>query len=367
MENPFKYGVEVTGGDFVDREKELAEMRREVLSGKSIILYSPRRLGKSSLLKELFKRLKGEAILVYVKLYGVESKQVFAGKIAESVVTSAYTKVDRIKEALRLLKELKPNLILTPDGEVKLEISRRIATRGIEEVLDFPERMAEKRGMRIVVAFDEFQEISLLDGAELEKLMKAKFEEHKHAAYVFAGSRRHLLHQIFADENRPLFKFAKPMELGNIPKEKFSKFISRKFRGTGGSIAGEVISRVLEFTDGHPYFTQQLCHELWYLAKRVRDPSMVNQAIDVVLTHYGVEYERIWDGVRSGVQRRLLLGMAREHEPNLYSTEFIVEYQLKTVAHVQRALKLLENKGLVEKRKIVDLFFAEWLRRRVEL
>jgi AAA+ ATPase superfamily predicted ATPase len=367
MENPFKYGVEVTGEDFVDRKRELTELRDEVLSGKSIVLYSPRRLGKSSLLKELFRRIKDEAIPAYVKLYGIESKQALAGKIAESIVTSAYTKIDRMKEALRFLKELRPNLILTADGEVKLEIGRRITTRGLEEVLDLPERMAEKRRMRIVVAFDEFQEISLLNGIELEKLMKAKFEEHKYAAYVFAGSKRHLLHEIFADEGRPLFKFARPMELGNIPKDEFSKFISRKFEGTGGDIADEVIDRVFEFTGGHPYFTQQLCHELWYLARKVKDPLMVDQAIGAVLTHYGVEYERIWDGLRSGIQRRLMLGMAREYETNLCSTEFIVEYQLKTVAHVQKALKLLENKGLVEKGKITDLFFAEWLRRRVEL
>lgn len=367
MENPFKYGVEVVGEDFVDRKQELVELEREVLSGKSIVLYSPRRLGKSSLLKELFRRIGEKAISVYVKLYGVESRQAFAGKIAEGVIAGAYTKLDRMREALRSLKELRPNLVLTPDGGIKLEIGQRVTTRGLEEVLDFPERVAEKRGKRVVVAFDEFQEISALDGIGIEKLMKAKFEQHKRAAYVFAGSKRHLLHQIFADEGRPLFKFARPMELGNIPKEEFSGFILRKFEGTGGRIAGEVIDEILEFTGGHPYFTQQLCHELWYLAKKVEDPSMVERAIEVVLAHYGVEYEHIWDGLRSGTQRRLLLGMAREHEPNLYSTDFIVKYQLKTVAHVQRALKLLENKGLVEKGKITDLFFAEWLRRRVEL
>jgi AAA+ ATPase superfamily predicted ATPase len=367
VENPFKYGIEVTGDDFVDREKELAELREELLSGKSVVLYSQRRLGKSSLLKELFRRMRGDAILVYVKLYGTESREAFARKIAEGVITNAYRKVDRMREALGFLRELRPNLVLMSDGEVRLELGRRVVARGLEEVLDFPEQIAEKRGMRLIVAFDEFQEIGLFDGSELEKLMKAKFEEHKHTAYVFAGSKRHLLHEIFTDESRPLFKFARPMELGNITKEEFSKFISIKFRSTNGSIAKEAIDRVLEFTDGHPYFTQQLCHELWYLAKKIDDTSVVDRAIIAVLTHFGAEYEHIWDGLRSGTQRRLLLGMAREHEPNFFSTEFIVEYKLKTVAHVQKALKLLENKGLVEKGKIADIFFAEWLRRRVEL
>lgn len=221
VENPFKYGVEVTGNDFVDREKELVELRKELLSGKSVVLYSPRRLGKSSLLKELFRGMKRDTITVYVKLYGTGSREAFARKIAEGVITNAYRTVDRMRAALGSLKELRPNLVLTPEGDVRLEIGRRVAARGLEEVLDLPERIAEKRGVRLVVAFDEFQEIGLLDGLELEKLMKAKFEEHKRTAYVFAGSKRHLLHEIFTDEGRPLFKFARPMELDNIPRGEF--------------------------------------------------------------------------------------------------------------------------------------------------
>ena len=366
-ENPFKYGVEVMGDDFVNRARELADLQREILSGKSIVLYSPRRLGKTSLLKELFRRLRGKVISVYVKLYGIESRQAFAENLAGSIIKSAYTKLDRMREAIASLKELRPDLLLTPEGEIKLEIGRRVTPRGLEEVLDLPERIAGKRGKRVVVALDEFQEIGLLDGIELEKLMKARFEQQKRAVYIFAGSKRHLLHQIFATEARPLFKFARPMELSNIPKEDFSHFIARKFEATGGSVAEASIDRVLEFTGGHPYFTQQLCHELWYLTRDVKDPLVVERAIEVVLSHYEVEYERLWDGLRSRIQRNLLAGIAKEPGVNVHSVEFITRHGLKTVAHVQRAQELLENKGLIEDGKITDIFFAEWLKKRIKL
>jgi len=363
MENPFKYGVEVTGEDFVDRMQELADLEGEIISRKSVVLYSPRRLGKTSLLKEFFRRLKGRVIPVYMNLYGIGSRQAFAERMAESVVRGAYTRLERVREAIMSLKELRPDIVLTPEGEIRLEISRRVTARGMEEVLDFPEQVGGRRGKRVVIAFDEFQEIGLFDGIEIEKLMKAKFEGHRNAVYIFAGSKRHLLHQIFADEGRPLFKFARPMELGNIPKNEFARFIAHRFEATGGSVAGGVIDEILEFTEGHPYFTQQLCHELWNLSKDVGDPSMVRRAVEIVLRHYGVEYERIWDGLRSRTQRNLLLGLSRELGPNVYSVDFITKYQLKTVAHVQRSLKLLESKGLIENCRITDIFFAEWLRR----
>jgi hypothetical protein len=362
MQNPFKYGVEVSGKDFVNREQELAELRRELLAGKSIILYSPRRLGKSSLLRELFRRMRDEAITVHLKLYGITTREAFARAVVQGTVTAAYTTVEKIRGALRMFKELRPSLVLTPGGEMRLEISRRPTLRELEEALNFPELLARKRGKRMIVAFDEFQEIASLDGIEIEKLMKARFEEHEHVSYVFAGSKRHLLREIFMDESRPLWRFARPLELKNIPKEDFARFIVRKFEETGGKISEGALRAVLEFTQGHPYFTQQLCHELWYLARKV-DETHVARAIDVTLSHLRAEFEHIWDNLRSRIQRRLLLLMAREPASNYTSTSFIAEHGLRSAAHVHRAVESLERKGIIEEGRIADVFFAEWLRR----
>ena len=363
MKNPFKYGIAVTGSDFVDRARELKELEDEALAGKSVVLYSPRRLGKTSLLMELFERLRKGAIPVYVKLYGIGSRAAFAREIVERVMKAAFTTLEKAKGAVKFLVELRPNLVLTPEGEIKLDIVRRVSPRSLEEVLDFPEKVAEKRGKRIVVAFDEFQEIGLLNGVEIEKMMKAKFEHHKRVTYIFAGSKRHLLHQIFADESRPLFKFARPMELGNIPKRDFAGFIARKFSESGGRIDGDVVEKILELTKGHPYFTQQLCHELWYVTKRVMGWQAVEQAIDNILAHHEVEYERMWDELR-GLQHNLLLGLAKEPDLSPYSTGFILKYGVKTSAHVQRAMRSLETKGFVEGGKVSDLFFKGWLKAR---
>jgi hypothetical protein len=365
MENPFKYGIAVTGDDFVDRAKELEELKNEALAGKSVVLYSPRRLGKTSLLLELLRRLKRDVIPIYVKLYGIGSRKAFAGEIAERIIATAYTRLEKAREAVyEFLKELRPNLVLTPKGEIRIEVTTQISSRSLEEILDLPERVAKKRKKRILVAFDEFQEIGLLDGVEIEKMMKARFEHHRKVTYIFAGSKRHLLHQIFADEGRPLFKFARPMELGNIPRKDFAGFIAHKFKEGGGRIGAKVVGDILELTDGHPYFTQQLCHELWFITRDVKDRKPVEKAIDNILAHYGVEYERTWDGL-PGAQRNLLLGLAKEPDLSPYSSDFITRYRVKTSAHVQRGLKSLEAKGLIEDIRILDIFFREWLKRRI--
>ena len=363
MENPFKYGVEVSGDDFVDREQEMMELRRELLSGKSIILYSPRRIGKTSLILELFRRLGGKIIAVYVKLYGVETEEALARQILEKTST-AYPKFDRmLKSAQRFFYALRPNFTITPDGEIKVEISRKITPQGLEEALDFPEKAAEELGKRAIVAFDEFQEIRLYNGVRIEKLMKAKFEHHRHASYIFAGSKRHLLLEMFSSEDRPLFKFAKPIELGNLSASDFKPFIVGKFRATGGSVQEDIADRILSYTNGNPYFTQQLCHELWNLTKNVEGMGEMIQAVKSIINHNSAEFEHIWGMIKSKDQKNLLLGMSAEPSANIFSTAFIRKYGLKTASNVKKAHGALEGKGLIEKGDVVELFFVEWIRR----
>jgi len=369
MKNPFVYGVEVSGENFVDREEELRELANELLSGKSVLLLTPRRLGKTSLIREFFRRHRDEIISAHIKLYETGSETALAEKILEEISASAYSGFEKaLRAAQKFFRELRPSFTLTKDGGIRVELHREITQPELEEVLDFPEKVGRESGRRVVVAFDEFQEICLFNGLRLEKLMKSKFEGHEHASYIFAGSKRHLLLEIFSKEDRPLFRFAKPMELGYISAGDFKPFIVEKFHRTGGSIAEEVVDRILEYTQGHPYFTQQLCHELWNLSREVGDPSEVERAVDLIVAHHSVEYEQIWDMLRSSSQRNLLRGLSLEPGANIYSRGFIERYGLGTASHVKKAYEALKEKGIIEevaggRGKISDIFFAEWVKR----
>lgn len=362
--NPFKYGVVVQGDDFVDREDEIRTLTRHVLSNKSVMLYSPRQLGKSSLIAETFRRLGKRVLCVRIDLYGISSREHLAEELIKGVATAGFTAFDKMKKATAdFLKSLRIDMVLTHEGDIRFEVAGRVPVKSLGDAFDFAEKVAKRRGKSMVVAFDEFQEISGLDGVELEKIMRSKFQYHRNVTYIFSGSKRHLLQEIFGEEGRAFYKFAEPMVLGPIPKEEFGAFISRKFRESGGEIRGEVVERILDLTGGHPYYTQQLCYEIWFISKNADDTALVEEAVRNIITHQEINYLNIWETLPR-LQRNLLIGLAREEGVSIYSAEFIDAYGLKTQSHVKRAFESLGKKGIIDEGRVVDIFFREWLKRR---
>jgi AAA+ ATPase superfamily predicted ATPase len=367
-DNPFKYGTIVTGSDFVNRPNEMNVMSRELASGKSIVLFSQRRVGKTSLIMEFMRRKKNKFTTGFVDLYGMTSKEELVKKIVNAVVQASYTNLEKIQKSVKeYFSYLKPKLVISSDGTVNLDIGieRSYQDEEFVEILDFPEMVAGKKKKKLVLIFDEFQEIDMMDGRGIEKLMRSRFQHHKNVSYLFSGSKEHLLRQMFEEESRAFYKFARPMQLGLIPKKDFYPFIVRKFHETGGRPSENIVTNILELTNGHPYNTQYLCHEIWYLTKSPNKEYVIDEAIENIVAHQSVAYTHIWDELKSVNQRSLLIGMAAENGFN-YSPEFIEKYRLKSQSHVEKSLKLLKNRGILdEKGKFVDMFFEEWIERKI--
>ncbi|MCK4443173.1 MAG: hypothetical protein KAW09_01420, partial [Thermoplasmata archaeon] len=251
------------------------------------------------------------------------------------------------------------------DVGVELILSEKNWKKEMVDALDFGEKLSKKRKRRMVIIFDEFQEIRNLDGLELEKLMRSRFQHHKHASYVFCGSKQHILSEMFSDEARALYKFAKPLLLGPMEPAVLESFIEKRFAGAGGSIAKEVSTRVAEIGGGNPYNTQRICYEIWSLSNKADDSAIVDEAIGQIVEHSTPEFELIWEQVRGLDQRRLLLAIAQEGRVS-HGKDFIREHGLKTPGHVSKSLTLLQKKNLVdEKGSIADIFFSEWIKRRI--
>ncbi len=363
-ENPFQYGIVVTGDNFVNRDEEIKILYKELSSGKSIVLYSERRLGKTSLIMEFIAQKGRKLIPVYIDLYGMTAKEKLAKQIVNQVINKCYTKLEKIKEALKdFFSYLRPKLIISPDGTLTIDVGveRKYKEEELIEILDFPQKIAHRKKNRIVMIFDEFQEIAMMDGEEIEKLMRSRFQHHKNVSYLFAGSKKHLLHQIFEERTRAFFKFARPLQLGVISCEKFHPFIYDKFKLTGGKPSEHIINKILDYTKGHPYFTQYLCHEIWYITKSPKNEEVIETALQNITAQQSVAYEHIWDELKSPNQRLLLIGIASENGYN-YSTEFIEKYRLKSQSHVEKSLKLLKNRGILDDHgNIIDIFFKEWI------
>lgn len=377
MTNPFKYGRVVRGDDFADREKEIEQLVKDLKSGQNVLLYSPRRYGKTSLILEVLDIIqKANVTTSFIDVYGCMSISDLIDKIIQETVIPAEGTLQKVADFLKgWLANLRFEITLNPDGSISVSLKKEVQVLGAEKVLsqilDAPQKLAETKKKPVVVVFDEFQEISSMNGLSIEKTMRSKFQNHTDVTYLFSGSRKHLIDEIFGQERRPFYKFAKPFPIEKIPLADFAKFISRKFTQTGISINPSTIKLILNFTEGHPYFTQQLCHEIWNIAsetKKVKKKDLT-EAVKTILYQHGDYFTRIWDSLAL-TQRKLMSALAQENKvASVYSTSFIEKYHLVSASHVKKAIDYLEREGLVEHSDgthyIGDIFLNEWIKSKI--
>ena len=377
MGNPFRYGTIVTEDDFADRQKEIEQLVKDLTGGQNILLYSPRRYGKTSLIVRVLDIVQNkEVITSFIDLYGIISISDLIDKIIEETVVPAQGSLQRVGNSLRKwFSNLRPEITLNPDDSISVSFKREAQVIGEEkvlsQVLDAPEKLAKSQKKPVVVVFDEFQEISNMNGLKIEKTMRSHFQGHQNVTYVFCGSKKYIMEEIFGQEKRPFYKFAKPFPLGKIPKEEFVEFIHRKFKETDILIDSNSVESILTFTDGHPYFTQQLCHEIWNIAsetKKVQEGDIM-QAIKEILQRHSDYFIKIWDSLAL-TQRKLLVALAKEGKVvSIYSSSFIEKYSLISASHVKKAMDYFEKEGLVEKTNgaymISDVFLTEWVKTRI--
>jgi len=264
-----------------------------------------------------------------------------------------------------LLKSLKPKISLDTDGNISVEFGREEIKEALNEAIDFPEQVAKRKGKKIIIAFDEFQEIENLDGLQIEKTFRSTIQHHQMVSYIFAGSRQSLIRAIFEKKERPFYRFAKQIRLQPLNVETLERFIISKFKNTNKEIDKDAARWIAEFNRGIPYNVQHLCHETWYATDSKANLGLVKKILyEKILPSLNDGFQTIWEDINSYEQRKLLIGLANESKPRIYSQDFIKKYDLKTPSHVRKALKSLEEAGIVDENKIQDPFFEEWVKKK---
>jgi hypothetical protein len=375
--NPFKFGALALDEAFTDRDEELEDLKAAMGNGQDVLVYAPRRYGKSSLVLAAAQQAVTAGILVgYCDLLRITTKERFAAALAKTIhrdIDSATGQALERAAALFRNLRIRPTMELDPD-DASLSFSFRATRRKadiddtIEALLELLGRLAEERKRHVVMIFDEFQEIVDLD-PHYPNLLRAVFQAQPEVAHVYLGSRRHTLDRIFNDESEPFWRSAKKLELGMIAPAKFARFIRDRFRATDKGIDDDAVSRLLETTGGHPYATQELAYEVWQgvpegFAAHTTD---VEAALDKVLRSEHNHLERLWEDA-APVQRQLLLALANEPTATPYSADYRVAHDLPSASTLQSARAALEREETVGKAvdgvvSIAEPFFAEWLKR----
>ncbi|MET0510335.1 MAG: ATP-binding protein [Thermoleophilaceae bacterium] len=372
--NPFRYGALALDEAFTDREDEIEELEGDIRNGQDVVLFAPRRYGKSSLVWRVAQRLVKKRVLVaQVDLMTTPTRERLAEKLAKTIYEDVASPLFRAKERLRVFQHLRitPTIVVDPDDGsfgFTFEAGRtpEDLDETLERLLELPGRLGAERERQAVLILDEFQEIVDID-RDLPKLMRAVFQQQPEVAHVYLGSKRHMMQRIFSDENEPFWRSAKQMELGVIAPERFAGYLAERFEATGRRIRPEAVARLLAITRGHPYATQELAYFLWQVTdrRRMADVAQVDEALTAVLRSEHAHFSLVW-GRASSAQRSLLHALARDSGHPL-SAAYRRRFALPGPSTVQKALEALEREELVVRSgghaEISEPFLAEWIER----
>ncbi len=372
MRNPFQYGGVVTGESFCNRTRELADIRRSVENAEKLFVYSERRLGKTSLIRKVLSELPEQDYLtVYIDLWPTDGETSFVLACAKAFSEAMATSTDKLLKTTKLFfSRLVPSVSANDEGKPVVTFGfdqKRPDIPLLEEVLAMPAKASANEGKRVVVVFDEFQQILEYESDNVERLLRSTIQHQSDVAYIFCGSRKHLIRQMFMDSQRPMYRSGAHYPLGLIGEDHWQGFITEKFKVTGKSISTDIISKLCALTEGHPFYTQHLCHPLWELCETggaVSD-EMIGQATELLLERESYAFMNLWDSLTRNA-RRLLKGVAAEPLGiQVFSAEFIRKYQLGSSSNVQRAVDLLLKKDIIDKEEggivIPDRFFRLWI------
>ena len=378
MPNPFEYGGIVEREAFCNRGEELGDLRRAAENGDRLLVYAERRMGKTSLVKRVTSELPSDDYLpVYVDLWATQGAASMAQAVAQAVTEAAATRAEQMLETARaLFSRLVPSLTVNPaTGQPRVEFGVQAvggeteATPSLKEALDSPERLAERdEGRRVVVVYDEVQELAAFDSPQAERLLRSRVQAHQQVAYLFLGSRKHLIRQMFMDEQRPLYRAAGHYPIGPIATEHWRPFISERFAEGDRPISGEVVEALCARTGGHPYYTQHLAHDLWEVTPpgEPATPERLEEAEDVLLRRLGHTYTVLWESLTKN-QQALLRGLAAAGpEAQPFSAAFLGAHGL-AASSAHRAAEALLQRDIIDKEAggylITDRFLGVWLAR----
>jgi len=329
-------------------------------------------MGKTSLVMRAIAKLpKKSFIPVYVDLWPTDGSASFATTTARGITSAAETKTTKLLEfGKAMFGRLRPSVSLDDSGQPKVDFGvdgRSVSKTDLTEVLAAPQALAERSGKTVVVVFDEFQQIADYEDDLAERQIRSSIQHHKNVAYLFLGSRKHLLQSMFLDQSRPLYRSAMHYPVGPIETKHWQPFIAKRFADAKKSFSKALISELCERTQGHPFYTQHLCHVLWSLIETGGEVNAahLDRAVTELLRRESHAYVILWESLTKNEQR-FLRGLAdRQTPPQPFSSDFTRQYGLRSASNAQRAAASLVAKDLMEREAasfvINDRFLRMWI------
>lgn len=370
MKNPFAYSNFVMGAAFCNRTEEQKELLNFIKSSQNVLIYSHRRKGKSSLIKQVFQNIKESKLnigMVYIDLYGTTSEKDFIKKSFEKLNALEFN-TDKL---LSLLKKSLSNLTfkigidpgtnsptISPSFDA---IEEDTAIKGLMALID---SFAKKR--KIVVAFDEFQEIgNYRDSKSFEKRLRSYIQTQDTVCYIFSGSQQHLLTEMFRSSKRAFYQQAVSFPLKDIETKHYVLWMDNLFKNGGFELAKKDLKAIVEEFKNHPMYIQLFCFLLWEELKTTPWTDQTTSKIEkLMIEQKQLEYQILWDNLSSN-QKKVLKLVVFNKGKKLFSAKGLTLVDVKTASAVSKSLKDLMNKEILVKNgnyNIQDILLTKWLK-----
>lgn len=365
--NPFYFRELPLQAPFCNRTREISELTSHAQNRANVVLYSPRRYGKTSLVKRIQHNLSATCA-IYVDFFGVDSIEDVAARIAAKTYGYCHKDKSLMQKAIEYLSSWHP--VVKPDPMTTLSVTvepvaHKPGMTVLNETLEGLGRFISSAPDLVHIVFDEFQEIvELKESLSIEATMRSHIQTHSNASYFFVGSRRRLLVDIFNDRKRPFYRSAVNYPLDPLPLNEAAEFIRGRFRPKDCPL--EAAEYIVNLVGGYPYYVQRIPYALYEIAEESVTPDMIPIAVQRVLEEERLVFESMVRVLAPG-QIKLLHAINEEATAKPFAAAYMSRFNLGAAGTVQGALKKLIELDYIEYKsdvyQLVDNVFGLWLKR----
>lgn len=371
MEAPFIFGRIATDENFTDREKETEHLVNNFESLINTVIISPRRWGKSSLVHraaDIAMRADKNIRICTIDLFNVKTEEQFYTVLAQKLIQGTSSRWEEaVENAKKFFSRLVPKISVGagPGSEISIDFDWEEMKSNPDEILDLSERIAEAKGVKIVVCIDEFQNIAEFeDPLFFQRRLRAHWQRHKKVSYCLYGSKRHMMMEVFTDSSMPFYKFGDIFFLNKIDTEHFIPFITERFSSTGKSITEDASRNIVSLADNHPYYVQQLSQLSWLRTSGQCDVETVVKAHLSLVEQLSLLFSNLMETLT--FQQTCYLHALIAGEKSITSAETMYRYHISSATAASRSLKALIKKDILDSKSgeisFQDPIFEYWLR-----
>ena len=345
MSKPFVYGTAVFGENFTDRKTETRHLKMNFEAGVNTILISPRRTGKTSLVYKVVEQIQDPSIkIVMMDIYDCRDEYEFYERFASAVLKGLASRAEQAMTlAKSFLSRLSPKISISPDPSQEFSVSFGIGpkTEKPEEILDLPEKIAQKRNLNIVVCIDEFQQVGEFpDSAGFQKKARGVWQLQKKVSYCLFGSKKHMMDKLFQDKSMPFYHFGDIFFLEAIPKEEWIKYIIQRFATRNIKISEEIAGRLCDRVQLYSSYVQQLAWNVMIETEGTVTEQNLESGYELLIRQTSALFMRQLANL-TAYQMNYLKALDAGIHTGFQSSDVLDEYRLGSKSNITRIENVL--------------------------